>query len=257
MHSPDFLSAMKTRRCPKPSRAVLIWMLAPLCLLLAGCQAVVSSPSASQVRVITASPDAPGLDLYLNNKILAYNLSFGSMTSYIAVDAGMSTMAADTAGTKQALVLAKNTFVTANQYTVLIGDVAGNVQALVLKDQAQAAPAGQISLRVLDEATRMGALDLYLVPSGQKVTAVTPLISNLMFGNTPFYLNVPTGTYTLVAVPAGTVPTSTTVATYTGTQVTYAAGSATTVVLLDDLQVTKPGVQVITAIDYTSPAATN
>ena len=232
-------------------------MLAPVSLLLAGCQAVVSSPTASQVRIIAASPDAPGLDMYLNNNILAYNLGFGSITSYISVDAGTDSVAADTAGTKQVLVSAKNTFVNSSQYTVLIGNVAANLQELVLKDQAQAAPSGQISLRFIDQATQIGALDLYLVPMGQKFTAVTPLVTNLTFGNAPSYLNVPTGTYTLVVVPSGTVPTSMTVATYTGAQVTYSGGSATTIVLLDQQLVTTPGVQIITATDYTSPTATN
>ena len=221
------------------------------------CQAVVSSPTASQVRIIAAPPDAPGLDMYLNSNILAYNLGFGSITSYIAVNAGTDTIAADTAGSKQVLVSAKNTFVNSSQYTVLLGNVAANLQELVLKDQAQAAPSGQISLRFIDQATQIGALDLYLVPMGQKFTAVTPLVTNLTFGNAPSYLNVPTGTYTLVVVPTGTVPTSMTVATYTGAQVTYSGGSATTIVLLDQQLVTTPGVQIITATDYTSPTATN
>ena len=207
------------------------------------------------MRIIAASPDAPGLDFYLNNNILAYNLGFGSITSYISVNAGIDTVAADTAGTKQTLVSAKNTFVNSNQYTVLVGNAAADLQELVLKDQAQAAPSGQISLRFIDQATQIGALDLYLVPMGQKFTAVTPLITDLTFGNAPSYLNVPTGTYTLVIVPTGTVPTGMTVATYTGAQVTYSGGSATTIVLLDQQLVTTPGVQVVTATDYTSPTA--
>ena len=195
--------------------------------------------------------------MYLNNNLLVPNLGFGSITSYISVNAGTDTVAADTAGAKQVLVTAKNTFVNSNQYTVLIGNVAANLQELVLKDQAQAAPTGQISLRFIDQATQIGAVDVYLVPMGQKFTAVTPLLTNLTFGNAPSYLNVPTGTYTLVVVPAGTVPTSMTVATYTGAQVAYSGGSATTIVLLDQQLVTTPGVQIISATDYTSPTATN
>lgn len=237
-------------------RLLMALLAGPGSLVLAGCQAVVSSPSASQVRIIAASPDAPGLDMYLNSSILAYNLGFGSISSYISVNPGTDTISADTAGTKQVLVSAKNTFLTGSQYTVLIGNVAANLQELVLKDQAQAAPSGQISLRLIDQATQVGALDIYLVPMGQKFTAVTPLLTNLTFGNAPSYLNVPTGTYTLVVVPAGTVPTGMTVATYTGAQVAYSGGSATTIVLLDQQLVTTPGVQLISTTDYTSPTAT-
>ncbi len=225
--------------------------------ILSGCQAVTSSPSASQLRVIDASPDAPGLDMYENNSVIAYNLGFGTVTSYISTDPGNFTVAANIAGSKTALASAKGTFTASSQYTVLIGNAAANLQELILKDQAQAAPSGQISLRLIDQATRIGAIDIYLVPSGQKFTAVTPLITNLAFPTNTGYLNVPTGTYTLVIVPAGTIPTSSTVATYTGAQVTYSGGSVTTIVLIDQQLVTTPGLQIITAQDYVSPTATS
>jgi hypothetical protein len=226
----------------------------PALLTLSGCQAVVSSPTASQLRIIAASPDAPGLDMYENNSIIAYNLGFGTVTSYISTDPGTFTISADIAGSKTALATAKGTFAASHQYTVLLGNAAANLQELILTDQAQAAPSGQISLRFIDQATRIGAIDIYLVPPGQKFTAVTPLITNVAFPMYTRYLNVPTGTYTLVIVPTGTVPTGTTVATYTGAQVTYAGGSVTTVVLIDQQLVTTPGLQVITAPDYVSPA---
>lgn len=224
-------------------------------LSLIGCQAVVSSPPAAQVRIIAASPDAPGVDLYLNNTVLAYNLGFGSVTSYIAVDANTATVAMNVVGTRQTLASAKNTFVTANQYTVLMGDGAASMQAVVFKDQTQAAPSGQISLRLIDQATHSGALDVYLVPAGRKVTAVTPLKAGITLGTNTGYLNVPTGTYTLVLLATGTAPTGDTVAIYTGAQVAYAGGSATTIIVLDQQLVTTPGVQVISTTDYLSPTA--
>ena len=236
--------------------------LAPLTLgacslLLSGCQAVVTSSSGSQVRVIDASPDAPGLDMYENNNVFANNLGFGTITSYVPIDTGTFTIGANTSGTKQTLVSAKNTFLSGTQYTVLIGNAAADLQEIVLTDQSQPAPSGQISLRFLDEATQVGAVDVYLVPAGQKFTAVTPLLTNLSFSTNTSYLQVPTGTYTLVIVPAGTVPTSSTVATYTGAQVSYSGGSASTIVLLDQQLVTTPGLQVITTQDYLSATASN
>lgn len=195
--------------------------------------------------------------MYLGSGILAYNLGFGSVTSYVPVNAGTYSVNADTAGSTQVLATERGTFVNGSQYTVLLGNSAASLQELILSDQSQPAPSGQISLRFIDEASVVGALDVYLVPSGAKLTAVTPLMTNLMFGNTPTYLNVPTGTYTIVLVPTGTVPTSTTVATYTGAQVVYSGGSATTLVLVNQQLVTTPGVQVISATDYTSVTSTS
>jgi hypothetical protein len=228
-----------------------------MAIALTGCQGIVSSQSGSQVRIIDASSDAPGLDIYQNSAAIAYNLGFGTVTSYVPIDPGTYTTTATQAGTKQVLTSSKATFTTGSQYTVLIGNASASLQQLILKDQSQAAPSGQIALRFIDQATRISAQDIYLVPAGQKLTAVTPIYTNITFSINTGYLNIPTGTYTLVMVPTGTVPASDTVATYTGAQVTYTGGSATTIILIDQQIVTTPGLQVITVPDYVSPTATS
>lgn len=224
---------------------------------LTGCQGIVSSQSGSQVRIIDASPDAPGLDIYQNNAAIAYNLGFGTVTSYVPIDPGTYTTSATQSGSKQVLTTSKATYATGSQYTILIGNTSASLQQLILKDQSQAAPSGQIALRFIDQATRISAQDIYLVPAGQKLTAVTPVYTNITFGINTGYLNIPTGTYTLVMVPTGTVPASDTISTYTGAQVTYTGGSAATIIMIDQQIVTTPGLQVITAADYTSPTATS
>jgi hypothetical protein len=236
-------------------RAARLAALAAGLGILSGCQAIVNSVPQSQVRIIDASPDAPGLDIYEGSTALAYNLGFGTLTSYIPLAPGNYTIAADTAGSRQGLTSSKATFLAAAQYTVLIGNDAASLQQLILTDQSQAAPSGQISLRFIDQATQIGAVDIYLVPAGQKLTAVTPVITGVVFNTNTGYLNIPTGTYTLVMVPTGTIPNSATVATYTGSQVTYPGGSARTIILIDQQLLTTPGLQVISADDYDSPTA--
>jgi hypothetical protein len=226
-------------------------------IILSGCQAMVSGPPLSQVRVVTASPDAPPLDIYQGGNALTFNLGSGTITSYIPLAPGTYTINAEIAGSKQVLSAAKSTFAPFTQYTVLIGNSAANLQQLTLTDQSQPAPAGQVSLRFIDQATRINAVDIYLVPAGQKLTAVTPVVTSVAFGANTGYLNVPTGTYTIVMLPAGTMPVSTTVDIYTGAQVNYPAGAARTIILIDQQLVPTPGLQVITADDFDSPTTTN
>jgi Domain of unknown function (DUF4397) len=231
--------------------AVRLAALAGILGVLSGCQAIVTSAPTSQVRIIDASPDAPSVDMYEGNNALAFNLGFGTLTSYIPMSPGTYTIATNTTGSKQALASGKATFAASTQYTILIGSTLSSLQQLTLTDQSQPAPAGQIALRFIDQATRINAVDIYLVPAGQKLTAVTPLITGAAFGGNTGYLNIPAGTYTLVMLPAGTVPTGTTIPTYTGPQITYAAGSVRTIILIDQ-QLAIPGLQVITADDVNS-----
>ena len=240
--------------------AVRTSVLGALGLLLAGlpgCQSIdVGTSNMAQVRIIDASPDAPGLDIYQNNSAVAYNLGFGTVTSYIPLAPGAYTISANSAGTKQALISAKQTLTAGRQYTAIIGNVAASLQETILTDQISPAPTGQISVRVIDQATRVGAVDLYLIPSSGKLTTTSPFLTNINFNSNSGYINIPAGTYAIAVVPTGTVPISTTVTLLTGAQLGYSAGSVRTVVLIDQQIVTSPGVQAIVADDYDSPSAT-
>jgi len=233
--------------------SVHLFAVAAVLAALTGCQAISSAPQ-SQLRIIAASADTPDFDLYRGSAAVAFNLDFGTVTSYVPQTPGMDTISAETAGTRQVLSSSKVTLAASTQYTVLIGSSASSLQQLVLVDQSQPAPPGQMALRFIDQATRVGAVDIYLVPAGQKLTAVTPLITGVLFGTNTGYLNISTGTYTIVMVPTGVAPISATAAAYTGPQINYSAGSARTVILIDQQPVTTARLQVITADDYT-PAA--
>ncbi|MGP8260226.1 MAG: DUF4397 domain-containing protein [Acidobacteriaceae bacterium] len=236
--------------------------LAVLTLLvagLAGCQSIAGIQPVSQVRVIDVSPDAPALDIYQNSpqnsSAVLYNVGFGTVSSYIPVPAGVNTHAAYVAGTQQQLATAHGNYAIGSQYTVLTGNISADLQMTVLRDQSFPAPAGQVALRFLDQATRGGTVDIYLVPPGTTLSRVSPIDTGLSFSSNTGYINAPSGTYSIVVLPAGAVPSSAALPIYTGGQVNYPGGSARTILLIDQQPVTAPGLQVITAGDYDSASS--
>ena len=233
------------------------FLVASIPLALSGCQSVSGSSVSSQVRIIDASPDAPGLDIYQGTTAFAYNLGFGTVTSYVPIDPRSFTLSADATGTRQVLTSVTGSFATSGQYTVLVSNVAASIQSVILKDQSGAAPSGQIAFRFLDEVTAATSVDVYLVPSGSAITTVLPTLTSQAFGSNSGYVNVPTGAYKIVVYPAGTTPTATSVALYSGNTVTYSSGAARTVLLLNQTVVNTPAVQVVIASDYDSPTATS
>ncbi len=234
-------------------------VLAVLAAGLAGCQSIAGIQPVSQVRVIDVSPDAPTLDIYRNSPQNSstglYNIGFGTVSSYIPVAAGAYTNAAYTTGTQQQLATVRGTFLTGDQYTVLAGNIAANLQMTVLKDQSFPAPPGQVALRFLDQATRAGAVDIYLLPPGSALSGVSPIDTGIGFGGNTGYMDAPSGTYSIVVLPAGTVPSIATSPLYTGSQVSYPGGSAHTILLIDRSPATSPGLQVVTADDYDPSSA--
>ena len=244
-------------RLAKPQlveRPARILALALLAAGLAGCQSIAGIQPMSQVRVIDVSPDAPALDIYQNSPqssaAMLYNIGFGTVSSYIPVAAGASTQAATIAGTQQQLATVRGNFLTGSQYTLLTGNIAASLQMTVLKDQSYAAPTGQVALRFLDQATRSGTVDIYLVPPGSALARVAPIDTGLSCSSNTGYINVPSGTYSIVVLPAGAIPSSAISPIYTGSRMSYPAGSARTILLIDQQPTATPGLQVITADDY-------
>jgi hypothetical protein len=225
---------------------------------LSGCQSVnINAGNVAQVRFINASsdPTTPGLDFYVNGAAEAYNVGFGYGTSYVLVPPGNYTVNADKTNTVTVLATASQGMSSGRQYTALVGNNLATLQETILTDQSTAAPTGEISVRVINEATHVGAVDVYLVPSTGKLTTTALLsnLTNLGFGANAGYLNIPAGTYAIVVVPTGTVPVATSVTLMSGPQLGYAAGAVRTVVLLDQQVVTTPGVTAYVVDDYDLP----
>ncbi len=240
------------------------WLVAVAALLtalgLSGCQGI--SSSTAQLRVIDASPDAGLIDSYQNNAALAYNLGFGTMTNYILMATGDYTLAVDKAGTRQTLVAGNQTLAAGKQYTQLIGGGLANLRQTILLDQSTPAPAGEIDLRVVNETTRSGAVDVYLVAGiglgasgSSKSLSALPLAVNLRAGGDTGYITFPEGSYAVDVVAAGTPLISSTVTLLSGAQVEYASGAVRTIVLIDQQgtnaphTASTPGVQAILGDD--------
>jgi hypothetical protein len=240
--------------------------LAALGLTLAflpGCQSIQSTPeNSAAIRFVAASPDAGGLDIFQNNTVLVYNIGFGTITSYVPSAAGTFTFSAnsntaDSTGSRQTLVSAKQTVSAPHSYTAIIGNIEANLQETIVTDQTTPAPTGQVALRFIDQATHVGAVDIYLVPASGKLLTTAPIATDVIFTGNTGYINVPPGSYQIAVVPTGTVPVSTTITLLTGAQTAYSAGAVRTVILIDSQVVTTPAVQAIVADDYDSPSATS
>jgi Domain of unknown function (DUF4397) len=249
------------------TRTARLAALAVCGVVLTGCQGVTGLQQAAQVRIIDASPDAPALDIAQSLPATAvpnglYNIGFGTVSSYIPMAAGTYTHSAYVAGTQQQLALARGSFVPGGQYTLLAGNIAAGLQMAFLKDQSTPAPSGQMALRFLGQATRSGAVDLYLLPAGFSLNGALPIATGVNFGTNTGYINAPAGTYSIIAYPAGIAPSASS-PSFTGSQMAYPATSVRTIVLLDQRndasEFAAPSsahsLQVVTASDYDPSAS--
>ena len=238
-----------------------------VCLLtlgLLGCGQVNGSTQTqyAQLRVIDTSTSAGGLDIRVGSNVLAYNIGFGSVVNYTPVLPGTYTISANQASTNTALSSVRGSLAAGTEYTLLIGTTAGGTQAQLLTDQSQPAPGSQSLIRIIDQATLIGPVDIYFIPQNGSLLTTRPVATAVNLSDIRTGITVPTNTYQVVLLPAGTVPvaatatTPATVAIYSSAATAFPAGSARTIVLLDTQVTTSPAVQVIFVSDYDSPYAT-
>lgn len=185
------------------------------------------APTAA-VRVVHASPDAPNVDVLVDDAVALTNVPFPANSPYLDVPAGARRLRVRATGGSTAVIDATPTLTAGTSYTVLATGLLANISPLVATDDRSAPPAGQVKIRVIHAAPAAAGVDVYATAPGASLATSTPVLTNVPFRAISDYLTVPAGTYQLRVTPTG----STTVAI--DATVTLTAGQVRTVVARDN-----------------------
>ncbi len=157
------------------------------------------------VRVTHASPDAPNVDIYLNNEPnpIVANLAFGSASPILPIASGTYTVRVRPAGDKQTTV-----------FQAVVGVRSGEMLELVAQGilGAGGAQAFDIGVYRVSLAETGGQARVYVIHASPDAPAVdvrsgdTVLLRRIAFGqaNTRAPLEVPAGSVPIQVVAAGT-----------------------------------------------------
>lgn len=167
----------------------------------------VMEPENARVLVVHASPDAPGVDLLVDNtKVNAAALAYPNNTGYLTVAAGNRNIKVNAAGTSTSVINADINLAKDAAYTVFAYDVVSAIKPLVLVDNLAAPATGKAHIRFMHLSPNAPAVTVGVLTG----TTFTPLFSNRSFetaatatanqGFTP----VDAGTYTVQVRVAGT-----------------------------------------------------
>lgn len=132
----------------------------------------------SSVRVVHASPDAPGVDLYVDNaKVNSSALVYPNNTGYLNVNAGTRNIKVNAAGTQTTVINANVPFVESKAYSVFAYDVVASIKPLVVEDNLATPAAGKAHIRFLHLSPNAPGVTVGVL-AGQNFT---PVFSNRSF----------------------------------------------------------------------------
>jgi hypothetical protein len=151
----------------------------------------------ARVRVVHASPDAPAVDVWVNEGIAFSNAPFKGITDYAALDTGTYNVKVVPTGATEPVVIEADLALEAKDYTVVAVGLLENIEPLVLVDNNSAPAAGKAHVRFVHASPDAPAVDI-AVKDGPV------LFANVAFKEIGDYLPVDAGTYDLEVRLAGT-----------------------------------------------------
>ncbi|HET7168836.1 MAG TPA: DUF4397 domain-containing protein [Candidatus Limnocylindrales bacterium] len=220
-----------------------------LTLSLAG---VASAADTAKVRVLHASPDAPAVDVYLDDaKVDALtNVPFATISGYLDIPAGDHNVKVYATGsTTDPVIDADVTVAAGTRTTIAATNAVASITAQVLADKPSP-DCDTASVRVVHFSADAPAVDV--ATSGS--APADAVVKNLAYPNATGYVALPAGSYDLEVRLAGTTTVAlplpgVAVEACTAYSV-FAIGSAASPAIGDN------ALQVVVAVDATASKAT-
>jgi hypothetical protein len=218
-----------------------------LSLTLAG---VAHAADPARVRVLHASPDAPAVDIHLDDEAVEAltNVPFATISDYLDVPAGDHNVKVYATGTTTDPVIDADVSLAAGAvYTIAATDAVASIDAQVLEDEPSPDCDGA-QVRVIHFSADAPAVDVATAGADP----ADALVAGLAYPDATGYLDLPAGSYDLEVRLAGTTDVALDLAGVTVDECTaysvFAIGSAATP------PVGGNALQAVVAVDATASA---
>jgi hypothetical protein len=216
---------------------------------LSACVNVADYTQPSLVRVIDASYIAPAVNVVVEGITIASNLGQGSYNPYATVPANNAALIKITEATGgAALVTTNGTIQAGYHHSVFLTDNGAaptGYTVTILEDQKVAAASGHSAFRFLNQAPKIGPVDIYMVPGSSTLANTIPLITGgVAVGASSGYVSFNAQTVTMVIVPKGLLTPK-----YTSASLALTGGEVRTVLIVDTQLTSDPPVNVFMFTD--------
>lgn len=150
--------------------------------------------NSSLVRVFHAAPQAPNVDVYVNDQMVFSNLAFGDFTRYVYLDEGEYNVSVYLAGQKDRPVINQMVDVSSQQiFTIAATGNLDNLGLLVIPDKVSKSPSQNYSsVRVIHLSPNAPGVDILV--DGDI------LFEDISFGEGTDYVDLNPGTYNVNVV---------------------------------------------------------
>lgn len=168
---------------------------------------ILDAATPASLRVFHTSPDAPTVDVVVNDDFaapLVPSLSFPDFAGYVGVPGADYNVKVTPAGNPGVIVIDADVSLAAGQaYDVLAVDTLAMIEPLVLNDDPRSV-ATNAKVRIVHASPTAQDVDIYVMAPGTDINTVDPTLSDVPFKANTGYIALPAGMYDVAVAPAGT-----------------------------------------------------
>lgn len=129
---------------------------------LTGCDKDDDAPAKANVMVVHASPNAPAVDVRVNDAVVKANLAYPTNTGYLQANAGATNLKVSPTATTTYVINANVTLDAGKNYSVFAIDSVSKIKAAVVADDLTAPAAGKAHVRFFHLSANAPAVDIAL-----------------------------------------------------------------------------------------------
>lgn len=178
-------------------------LLLAIPMLFVACDKDDDNPPKSRILVVHASPDAPGVDVRVNNSIALSNFEYPAASGYVEVNSGATNIKVSPMSTTTYVIDATVDLEANKNYSVFAIDSVSKIKAAVVEDDVTPPAAGKAHVRFFHFSPNAPAVDI-AVQGGPVLFANRSFNDQSTSASVINFTPVDAGTYNLEVRLAGT-----------------------------------------------------
>ncbi len=159
----------------------------------------------AMLRIANLIPDASGpLNVALDGNTFVSGLNFEGLTQYQQIDSGARVIQISVAGGVNNIISTALNFTGTTNYTFVTYGPVEAATGFLVNDTTTDPGAGHFNLRVINAATGVPSVDVYVTAPGANLDTAAPSVAGVAFGLASGFRTLPAGNVEIRITPANT-----------------------------------------------------